>query len=71
LEATGASADLGLVAASWLGRAGSSLLFGVTATDPLTFVIVSLLLMAVALATCNVPARHAMNIQPIVALRHG
>jgi putative ABC transport system permease protein len=62
---------LGLVGASWLGRAGSSLLFGVTATDPLTFVIVSLLLTAVALAACCVPARHATKIQPIVALRHG
>ena len=41
---------LGLVGAWWIGRAGSSLLFGVTATDPLTFMTVALLLMAVATA---------------------
>ena len=58
---------LGLVGAWWLGRAGSSLLFGVTATDPLTFMTVSLVLTAVALAACYVPARHAMKVEPIVA----
>ena len=62
---------LGLVGAWWLGRAGSSLLVGVTATDPLTFMTVSLVLTAVALAACYVPARHAMRIEPIVALRQG
>ena len=60
---------LGLVGALWLGRAGSSLLFGVTATDPLTFMIVSLLLTAVAAAACYFPARRAMKVEPIVALR--
>ena len=52
---------LGLVGAWWLGRAGSSLLFGVTASDPLTFVAVSLLLTAVAIAACYFPARRAMK----------
>jgi ABC-type antimicrobial peptide transport system permease subunit len=60
---------LGLVGAWWLGRAVSSLLFGVTATDPLTFATVSLLLSAVATAACYFPARRAMRVDPIVALR--
>jgi putative ABC transport system permease protein len=60
---------LGLVGAWWLGRAGSSLLSGVTASDPLTFMTVSLLLTAVALAACYFPARRAMTVDPIVALR--
>jgi putative ABC transport system permease protein len=60
---------LGLLGALWLGRAASSLLFGVTPTDPLTFMVVSLLLIAVAVAACCLPARRAMKIEPIVALR--
>jgi predicted permease len=60
---------LGLVGAWWLGRAGSSLLSGVTASDPLTFMTVSLLLTAVAIAACYFPARRAMTVDPIVALR--
>ena len=60
---------LGLVGAWWLGRAGSSLLFGVTASDPLTFTTVSLLLTVVALAASYLPARRAMAIDATVALR--
>jgi ABC-type antimicrobial peptide transport system permease subunit len=60
---------LGLVGALLVGRAGSALLFGVTATDPLMFATVSLLLTAVAAAACCVPARRAMKLEPIVALR--
>jgi ABC-type antimicrobial peptide transport system permease subunit len=60
---------LGLVGAWWLGRAGSSLLFGVNASDPLTFTTVSMLLTAVAIAACYFPARRAMRVDPIVALR--
>jgi predicted permease len=60
---------IGLVGAWWLGRAGSSLLLGVTASDPLTFTTVSLLLTAVAIAACYFPARRAMRVDPILALR--
>ena len=60
---------LGLVGAWWLGRAGSSLVYGVRTSDPLTFTAVSLLLTAVATAACYFPARRAATVDPIVALR--
>jgi predicted permease len=60
---------LGLAGAWGLGRVGSSLLFGVSARDPMTFTAVSLLLTLIALAASYLPARRAMKVDPVVALR--
>jgi predicted lysophospholipase L1 biosynthesis ABC-type transport system permease subunit len=67
LVAIGVLAGLG--AALWLTRLLHGLLFGVTSSDPGTFVVVSCLLVLVALTACAVPARRAMRTDPIVALR--
>lgn len=61
---------LGLAAAFIVTRLMAGLLFGVSATDPLTFVTVALALAAVALAACLVPARRAIGVQPAVVLRN-
>jgi predicted permease len=61
---------IGLGASFVLTRSMEAMLYGVSTSDPLTFIAVATLLTAVALAACYIPARRAMQVDPMVALRH-
>jgi putative ABC transport system permease protein len=61
---------IGLVASFLLTRAMSSLLFQVSTTDPVTFIFISLLLVAVTFLACYIPARRATRVDPMNALRY-
>ncbi|HEY8460410.1 MAG TPA: FtsX-like permease family protein [Blastocatellia bacterium] len=69
LVATGVA--IGLLAAFFLTQLLSKLLFEVSRTDPITYILISIILAVAALIACYIPARRAMKVDPMIALRHG
>jgi ABC-type antimicrobial peptide transport system permease subunit len=70
LKLTLAGVAIGLGVSLALTRFISSLLFGISPTDPITFAAVAISLTLVAVAACCLPARRAMSVDPMSALRH-
>jgi ABC-type antimicrobial peptide transport system permease subunit len=67
---TGLGVAMGIVGALALTRVLSSMLFGLTALDPSTYVGVAVVFTAVATAAVYLPARRATKVDPVIALRH-
>jgi putative ABC transport system permease protein len=61
---------IGVVAALGVTRLVTSMIYGVTPYDPVTFVTVAILLVLVAAIACYIPARRAMRVDPMIALRY-
>jgi len=70
LKLVGMGVGAGLFASWILGRAISKLLIGVSGSDPVTYTIVSIMLLVVTLLACWIPARRALMVDPVVALRY-
>jgi putative ABC transport system permease protein len=70
LKLSAAGVVIGVALSLLLTRVIAQFLFGVTATDPATFVEVGLGLLSIALLACYIPARRATRVDPMVALRH-
>ena len=70
LRLVGLGIIIGLIGAFAVTRLLSQMLYGVTASDPITYAIVAGLLLATSLVACLVPARQATKVDPLVALRH-
>jgi putative ABC transport system permease protein len=70
MSLTGVGVGIGLVVAVVMTRVMASLLFSVSATDPLTFIVIALLLAGVAFLACYLPARRAAKVDPMIALRY-
>lgn len=65
-----AGAAIGVAGALMVSHLMAGLLYGVRPTDPVTFIGVTTMLTVVAIAACYIPARRAMRVDPMVALRH-